>query len=386
MAIRVLIADDAPSMRSALGALIRSDPRLELVGSVGDADEAIRVIEETRPDVALVDVQMPGGGGARVGAHVRAHRLGVVLIACSAHDDRGSVLAMMRAGAVGYVLKGGNVDEIVEVIHAAFEGQIRIEAEAGAEILQDMAREFDRSLRDREELEHIAAEVQAVIERGEGLAIVFQPIVRLEDRVTVGLEALSRFDSQPPRGPDEWFERAGLIGRRVELELTALRKALGNLGRIPAPLFLAVNVSPETALSDPFRELVSRIAGPRVVLELTEDQLIKDYVSLMSGLELVRGNGCRLAMDDTGAGYTSLRHIVRLAPEIVKCDRELVEQISTDKALRAVVRGVIALAEEIEALVIAEGIETEEQLATLRSLGILYGQGFFLGRPAPLAF
>jgi EAL domain-containing protein (putative c-di-GMP-specific phosphodiesterase class I) len=124
------------------------------------------------------------------------------------------------------------------------------------------------------------------------------------------------------------------------------------------------------------------------VLELTEHQAVVSYAAVRERLAPLRAKGLKLAIDDTGAGFASLRHVVELRPDIIKVDRSLVTSIDTDRARRSVVTTFVLLALDIGATVIAEGVETPSELATVSSLGVDEAQGFLLARPTsnPLAW
>src|SRR5262249_15808220 len=122
----------------------------------------------------------------------------------------------------------------------------------------------------------------------------------------------------------------------------------------------------------------------RIVVEVTEHMPVEDYNALNRALERVRALGVRLAIDDAGAGFASLRHILQLAPDFVKLDRTLIDDIERDRSHQALAAGLISFAKKIEATIVAEGIERKAQLRALRDLGVSCGQGFLLARPAPL--
>lgn len=229
------------------------------------------------------------------------------------------------------------------------------------------------------------ARVLAVLEAG-GPLIVVQPIVDLRTGEVVGAEALSRFADAPIQGPDKWFADADAVGLGIELELAAVRQALATLAVLPAPHYLSVNVSPGTATSPELFDLLggAGIQRNRIVLELTEHTGVADYSSLLAALELFRALGVRVAVDDTGAGFASLSHILNLRPDIVKLDVALVRGIHHDPARRALAAALLSFATEIGAYLVAEGIETEDELAALREVGVTHGQGYYLGYPGPL--
>lgn len=227
--------------------------------------------------------------------------------------------------------------------------------------------------------------IQAVLDAG-GPQIVVQPIVDLRTRTVVGHEALSRFAGPPQQGPDKWFADAVAVGLGAELELAAVRGALATLAAMPGPGYLSVNVSATTAASTALFDLLggAGVARNRIVLELTEHTDVADYPTLFTALTHFRALGVRVAVDDAGAGFASLSHILQLRPDVVKLDVALVRGIHTDPARRALVAGLLIFAKEIGACLVAEGVETEGELAALRHVGVTHGQGYYLGRPAPL--
>ena len=153
--------------------------------------------------------------------------------------------------------------------------------------------------------------------------------------------------------------------------------------RLPATAQLALNVAPQTAASEDFARLLpAGRACERIVVEITEHAPIDDYDALAARLERLRRRGLRIAIDDPGAGFASLRHILRLSPDIIKTDMTLTRRIESDRAGRALTRALISFAAEIGATIVAEGIESEAEINALRELGVAYGQGYHLGRPA----
>jgi EAL domain-containing protein (putative c-di-GMP-specific phosphodiesterase class I) len=225
--------------------------------------------------------------------------------------------------------------------------------------------------------------IRSVLAEG-ALSMVFQPILDLQDGVIVGVEALARFGSEPDRPPDSWFTEAATAGLRVELELLAVAAALAQLEAIPRGAYLSVNVSPETVMSPGFLSLLDGPLGGRLVVEITEHADVEDYGALKRALDELRRRGARVAVDDTGAGLTTMAHIHRLLPDIIKLDITLTHDIDRDPVRRSLVASLIAFAEETGATVSAEGIETRAEGETLRAMGVPSGQGWFLAEPGPL--
>lgn len=228
-----------------------------------------------------------------------------------------------------------------------------------------------------------AERILKVLERGL-IKMVFQPIADLADGSVTGVEALARFDVEPSRTPDVWFEEAGAVNLREELELAAVRLALAHPELLPQGTYLSINLSPETVTSDRFAELLPDVPAKRVVLEVTEHARVDDYGAIGEALQDFRARGGRLAVDDAGAGFASLKHILRLAPEVVKLDREVAQGIDADRPRRALAAALISFAFDIGAEVVAEGIETQAEVDALRDLGVSYGQGYYLARPGPI--
>jgi EAL domain-containing protein (putative c-di-GMP-specific phosphodiesterase class I) len=235
-------------------------------------------------------------------------------------------------------------------------------------------------LSERRQRDLMRADVQGVI-AARAFVPVFQPIVDLQTREFVGYEALTRFTDGTR--PDLRFLAADKVGMMVQLEMACLNVQVEQARRLPAGSFLSLNVSPTLAVSlTPLLEVVSSV-DRRVVLEITEHAEIDDYPRLLAALDQVRSSAM-LAVDDAGAGYAGLHHILELRPQYVKLDISLVRFIDSDPARQAMVTGMARFAESVGCDLIAEGIETENELTTLKLLKVRYGQGYYLARPAPI--
>jgi EAL domain-containing protein (putative c-di-GMP-specific phosphodiesterase class I) len=145
-----------------------------------------------------------------------------------------------------------------------------------------------------------------------------------------------------------------------------------------------MNASVETILSREFAEIMTGLPADRIVIEITEHTDVDDYEDVVRALQPLRQRGIRLAIDDAGAGYSSLRHILNLQPDYIKLDMDLIRHIDIDPARRALASALIAFARDTDSTIIAEGVETASEFATLQSLGVEQAQGYFLGRPMPL--
>jgi EAL domain-containing protein (putative c-di-GMP-specific phosphodiesterase class I) len=240
----------------------------------------------------------------------------------------------------------------------------------------------NRVLRERAQ-EAISARLQDLMAR-RALHIAYQPIFDLSTETVVGVEALARFAMPPQMGPDQWFADAHRVDRGAELELLAIELAIENIERLPPGAYLALNVSPHTMLGGGLAQRLRGAPLDRLVLEVTEHVPIEEYAGLSAELAPLRRAGLRLAIDDAGSGYASFRHILQLRPDIIKLDRSLICDIHLDPGRRALASALTAFATETGSKVVAEGIESRDELAVLRELGVHAGQGWLLGRPAPL--
>jgi PAS domain S-box-containing protein len=216
----------------------------------------------------------------------------------------------------------------------------------------------------------------------EALDIFLQPIVNLTTREVCAYEALSRFHGSDGPSPEVWFGEAWSVGRGIELEMLAVRKAVELLPSLPGQTGLSINVSPPTIAAPGFLRSFAGIED-RIRLEITEHLRVSDYVVLLDSLAPFRARGGQVAVDDFGAGYASLSHIINLRPDWVKLDIALVDRVDTDPIVQAVVTGVVSFARPANIRLVAEGIESQAQLSTLLDLGLQYGQGYFFGHPLP---
>jgi EAL domain-containing protein (putative c-di-GMP-specific phosphodiesterase class I)/CheY-like chemotaxis protein len=391
--IRVLIADDEQSVLDVLTALMDAESDLEVAASARDAETAIQLATREQPDVAILDVRMPGGGGPRAAREILRRSPDSRVIALSAHEEIDSVLEMLRAGALGYVVKGDSTDAIVKAIHRSLDHQGTFSSQVTGDMAHALAEQLHMvsqgSEQRRQELEDRISRVLDGYGDGDGdgddeLYMAYQPILDLKDNEVVGLEALARFTSPPDRSTDTWLAEADAVGRLLEMELACLRTAIRDLERLPEEAYLSLNVSPATAIAPELHEVLGGVPAERLVLEMTEHARVDDYPALKAALGAFRERGVRLAIDDAGAGFASLRHIVLLHPDFIKLDITLTRDVHVDETRRALVAALVAFGSQIGAKVVAEGVEFAEQLATLRQEGVQFGQGFYLARPQPL--
>jgi EAL domain-containing protein (putative c-di-GMP-specific phosphodiesterase class I) len=212
---------------------------------------------------------------------------------------------------------------------------------------------------------------------------VYQPVYSLTDGCLLGVEALTRFDVEPYRTPDLWFAAAALSGHGIDLEIAAIEEAIKGAADLPGDVVLSVNASPATLGDERLLDLF-RGTDRQFVVEITEHAAVQDYHLLQNTVHDLRALGVHIAIDDAGAGISSLRHIVQLAPETIKLDISLTQGVGTSPLRRALAGALIEFAQHTGAQLIVEGIEEVADLTTWTAMGADAVQGFLVGRPGPL--
>lgn len=245
-----------------------------------------------------------------------------------------------------------------------------------------VAEEIQREHSAQDALERKTALVRRALEPG-AFSIHLQPICALVGGQPIGFEALSRFTLEPSRKPDEWFADAAECGLSIELECAAIEAALMVYDRLPAEFTLSVNASPETVSSGALRDVLGDREIDRLTLEVTEHAAVTCYDALNAELAPLRGRGLTLAIDDAGAGFAGLQHILRLEPDIIKLDMTLIQTIDIDPARRALAGAMQMFARQTGAVLVAEGVETRAELMTLAKLSFMRAQGYLMGKPTP---
>lgn len=383
----VLVVDDTPANVAVLKRLL-DGAGIARVHGFTDPRQALAHCAEHLPDLVLLDLHMPDLDGFAVMESLKrmVPANGFLPVLVLTADVNAAVKERaLAAGAKDFLTKPFDRTEVL----------LRVANLLETRALYRRLEQHNADLRSTVE-SHEAAERAAAVElqrrrervaqalMPEALTMVFQPVVDLHTREVVGVEALARFSCEPRRSPDQWFAEAEQVGRGAELELAAVAAALEHIADLPPKTFMAINVSPATGISSELDRLLSSYPGDVVLLELTEHTRVVDYDALLTALERLRKRGLRIAVDDTGSGYAGLHHLLRIRPGIVKLDITLTRGIDTDPVRRSLAAALVAFAAETDVTIVAEGIETAGELATLRRIGISWGQGFHLARPGPL--
>jgi DNA-binding NarL/FixJ family response regulator len=377
--IRVLVADDEETVVDVLRALIGSDPSLRFVGAAHNAEDAIELTVRERPDVVLLDVRMPGGGGLRATREITKRCAPTKVVALSAHEDSDTVIGMISAGASAYVPKGDSTDKILRTIHRTIDANYQLaEQQPQLTLISPMLpRRTQQS----------TAVAKAILEGA--ITAEFEPIADLATGRIVGLDARPRVATLPHRSYDTWLADAEAADLLLDVEMAAFRASVSALPMIPEDLFLEFEVTQSTATEGRFRRAIRRPTASRIVLGFSP--LATTHAPALEAadpggvLATLRGRGVRIASRDAGPGVASLRHLSLLSPEIARLDETLVRTLGQSFSSHSIVAAVSACASDVGARLIAPGVTSQEQLDELLNLGVELVQGPLVGDPIPLS-
>jgi EAL domain-containing protein (putative c-di-GMP-specific phosphodiesterase class I) len=236
-----------------------------------------------------------------------------------------------------------------------------------------------------EQRDRMLSRMHAVI-AGSGRHPVLQPIVDLVSGRTVAAEGMTRFtvastSGSAVRTPAQWFDDAARLGLREELELATAAAVLDLLDtEVPEQAAVTVNLSPSTLVGGGFPQLITGRPVHRIVVEMTEHALVEDYEELAARLAPSRAAGMQVAVDDAGAGYASLQHVLAVSPDLIKIDMALVRGSDGDLARRTLLMALADFAEVTGCRLVAEGVETDGELRAVSACGVHLAQGYLLGR------
>ena len=289
--------------------------------------------------------------------------LGVQAVAYAPVRDGGEM--------IGYLLISSAVPRAGERLTQVLPALVEF-ADISGTLLATKVAERTRASGEREHIEK-------VIEQ-QALFPVYQPLFDVVTRRIVGYEALTRFYDGV--APDVRLAEAHAVGLGERLELLAIEIALERAGNLPHEMWFNVNASPAVVMDGGELQRLAYASDRQLVLEVTEHTEITDYPAFRRAIREL-GPRVRLAVDDAGAGFASLRHIIELRPAFVKLDRQVIAGIDHDEARQAMVAGLRHFALNTGCWLIAEGVETQAELDTLRELEVRYVQGYLLGQPVP---
>lgn len=370
--------------RAIAEALIRL-PKIDVAGVFDLADGILTTVVMVAPaGFPLRDGDLvPAARAAHLLEGVRNGPFAEFWVDSEEHGDYGRAMTKVgiQGAAFAPLTRGGEVVGLIAIATVDEDHARHLVADLPAvgEFAATASALLGPQLVERRGLDSVRTRIDAIV-AARAFHPVFQPIVALSTRQTVGYEALTRFDNGRP--PEEVFRDAARAGRGRALELVTLAEAIRQAGELPRGRWLGLNVSPRLAAdSDALRSVLAARDRP-VVLEVTEHEAIDDYRAIRETVVLL-GRDVRLAVDDAGAGVANFTHIVELRPDFVKVDAGLVRGVNADVARQAVVVGLLHFASTAGCQVIAEGVETDAEYATLKSLGVTLGQGYLFGRPRP---
>lgn len=315
------------------------------------------------PEAALLDVTAELHIGAYVGVPVLGPHGVAVGMLCAINDGACPALSDRDLAALRL---------LVQLLH---------DLQARALSAAEAAREQERMHR----------ALTAVV-AGEGRHPVLQPVVDLVTGRAVLAEGLTRFTAtspaaqpgQPSRSPAQWFDDAGRLGMRSELELSTAGAVLDLLDDVPGHVSLSVNLAPSTMLAGGLTSVLDGRPLDRIVVEMTEHAPVDDYDLLAATLQPYRDGGLKVAVDDAGAGYASLRHVLSVRPDLIKIDMALIRGCGDDLARRTLLNALADFADATSCRLVAEGVETDAELRAVAACGVHLAQGYLLARPSRL--
>jgi EAL domain-containing protein (putative c-di-GMP-specific phosphodiesterase class I)/DNA-binding NarL/FixJ family response regulator len=383
---RVLIIDDSSTNISLLEKMLTGSG-LRSIHSATDPRDALARLDDIDPDLVLLDLHMPHIDGYEMLAQLSARAGGayVPVLVLTADTSSSATHRALALGARDFLTKPFDMVEVTLRVHNLLETRYLYTALRRQNLL------LGQQLSEAQEPERAAEAERQVMRqqvdealRSDSMRMLFQPVYDLGSGDLVGCEALARLPIEPVRGPDRWFADAAAVGLGARMELAAIGKALKALDVLPAPMFLAINASPGTLLSADLTAMCLARDCSRLVLELTEHVPIEDYQAVHTATARLRERGTRLAVDDTGAGYAGFQHLLGIRPDVIKLDGSLTRGVDADPARRALASALVTFTETVGATLIAEGVETADELATLQDLNVQWAQGYHLGRPQQL--
>jgi EAL domain-containing protein (putative c-di-GMP-specific phosphodiesterase class I) len=358
---RALLVDDDPTVRQACARMLAA--RGYVVETAGDGEAATEAIGRASFDVILTDIVMPGMDGIRLLDRVRERDLDVPVILLTGAPSLETAILAIERGALRYLIKPLEPGELVQVADDAV--RLHRIAKAKRQALE-LAGGVDRLVGDRAGL--VAAFGRALDSR----YMAYQPIVSSTTKRVFAYEALLRSREPSLPHPEAVIDAAERLGRVHDLGRAIRAKAVEPIGMLAEGVDLFLNLHARDLLDDQLFRTDTPLAAVahRVVLEITERASLHD----------VRDVGFRLAIDDLGAGYAGLTSFALLEPEIAKLDMVLVRDVHKDPTKQTLVRTMVSMCKQLGILVIAEGIETQDEREELERAGCDLMQGHLFAK------
>jgi EAL domain-containing protein (putative c-di-GMP-specific phosphodiesterase class I)/CheY-like chemotaxis protein len=380
---RVLVLDDNVAATTLVRQVLE---RAGLAGvtTLNDPREAAKTVEDLDPDLILLDLRMPGLDGFEVLRVLNREAAAMYrpIVILSADDSRESLERALQLGAHDFLRKPIDSTELVlRARNLLLHRQAYLELRRSRALLRSRLDVFEPDIPEvaghEDEFRERLSEVIAT----ENFQIAMQPLVDMRTGVQSGAEALARFTHCGMGGPASGLTIAAAIGMSTELEVALFKKAARLADHPKAGGRLAINMSPTTLVLPEAEGIFEGVDIERIVVELTEHTPVEDYGALRRMLDPLRKRGLRVAVDDTGAGFASLRHILDLRPDIIKLDTSLCRDVDKDPTRRAIAGMLVSFSADQGLTLIGEGVETEEERDTLLELGAVFGQGYLFARP-----
>lgn len=367
----ILVVEDDPDVaRAEKRSLERRGWRVSVASA---ADEAARMMMEGGPSVVLCDIHLPGASGVDLLSMIRTYDIDVPVLLITGNPTVETAIDAVQLGAVEYLTKP--VDE--EVLHTRIERAYKLRQLAA---LKRWAIEAEGDAVGPSDFFALGITFARALDQ---MFMVFQPIFDLRTRRVAAYEALMRSRESELAHPMAILDAARRLDRHQALGRRVRTLVDAALSKAPADVDLFVNLH-STDLLDAMlyeRDAPLARAARRIVLEITERASLDSVGNPKQRARDLRALGYRLAVDDLGAGYAGLTSFTLLEPEVVKLDMGLVRNVHVEPMKRKLIDSIVGLCHGLGMVVVAEGIETMDELRALVELGCDLGQGFVLGRP-----
>ncbi|MFH1867500.1 MAG: EAL domain-containing protein [Candidatus Omnitrophota bacterium] len=325
---------------------------------------------DSMPDLILTDLRMPGMDGHEVCKHLKENEKtrNIPIIMLTLNDDTIDKVEALNMGVADYVGKHFPFDEILARIKASLRKT-----------------DLPNAFADNEKNEKIL-QLRSIIDKKD-IRILYQPIISMADKKPIGYEALSR----GPKGsffeaPVNLFGLAKDVNMFSELDVLCRNISTKNAEKfLKKDQLLFLNADPITMETSHFKDLEfligSSLPPSQVCLEISEQTFVTNFEKISRVMNMLKDKGIVIAIDDVGAGYSSLRSIAELKPDFIKIDIDIVRSVDKNEVKGSIVQALVILGDKLQCSLIAEGIETQEECKALLNMGVKYGQGFLFAKP-----